>query len=96
MSFVNPEVQTVVAEDASGKAITLIVCRLISGHRQSTDEVRQASIKVLFGRAIRSLREERGYSREELEERAVYSPDQHGMPPKSYEGDRSASAFLSR
>jgi transcriptional regulator with XRE-family HTH domain len=32
--------------------------------------VRQASIKALFGRALRVLREERGYSQEELAERA--------------------------
>lgn len=30
----------------------------------------QASIKLLFGRALRALREERGYSQEELAERA--------------------------
>ena len=30
----------------------------------------QASIKALFGRALRVLREERGYSQEELAERA--------------------------
>lgn len=29
-----------------------------------------ASIKLLFGRALRALREERGYSQEELAERA--------------------------
>jgi transcriptional regulator with XRE-family HTH domain len=32
--------------------------------------VAQASIKLLFGRALRALREERGYSQEELAERA--------------------------
>jgi transcriptional regulator with XRE-family HTH domain len=32
--------------------------------------VLQASIKALFGRALRVLREERGYSQEELAERA--------------------------
>ena len=32
--------------------------------------MRQASIKALFGRALRVLREERGYSQEELAERA--------------------------
>lgn len=30
----------------------------------------QASIKLLFGRALRALREARGYSQEELAERA--------------------------
>ena len=30
----------------------------------------QAPIKLLFGRALRALREERGYSQEELAERA--------------------------
>jgi len=32
--------------------------------------VAQASIKLLFGRALRALREECGYSQEELAERA--------------------------
>jgi transcriptional regulator with XRE-family HTH domain len=32
--------------------------------------VPKASIKSLFGRALRALREERGYSQEELAERA--------------------------
>jgi DNA-binding XRE family transcriptional regulator len=38
--------------------------------RKNHDEVRKASAKSLFGKAIRALREEQGYSQEELAEHA--------------------------
>lgn len=45
------------------------MCRLV-GSRENHEEVPKASPKSVFGKAVLSLREQRGYSQEELAERA--------------------------